>query len=116
MWLVKDIQTAATVGSLLRHFLGQTPEMVEFLNAAPQVRRLLNPICRMLGVNLEAPLGPRLPLTPLPLRPKPARRKPEPAEVPPRAPEPPRPSRPLLAKRRHENFDWLFQRKIFSSP
>ena len=58
-------------------------EMREFLEAAPQARRILNPFCRMLGMNLDAPLG--VPLPPGPPRPEP--------------PKPPRRSAPRAPRR-----------------
>ena len=57
MWLIKDMQETAFAGSQLRHLIATTPELHEFLKAAPQARRLLNPICHMLGVDFEKPYG-----------------------------------------------------------
>ena len=61
-------------------------EMREFLEAAPQARRILNPFCRMLGMNLDAPLG--VPLPPAPPAPPPARPR-RPRQSPPTPPKPP---------------------------
>ena len=57
MWLIKDIQATAGTRSLLRHWIATTPELQQFLEAAPQARRLLNPICHMLGIDIDAPYG-----------------------------------------------------------
>jgi hypothetical protein len=72
-WLIAQLPEARPSHSQLRHFVNNTPELLEFLAAAPQAGRLLRPLCRMLGV----------PLPPALARPKPARK--------PKPPEPPQP-------------------------
>ena len=82
MWLIRGIQGTAFAGSQLAHLIATNAELHEFLEAAPQGRRLLNPLCRALGVDFDKPTGVVLP--------KPtAEPKPEPAANP--VPEPPRP-------------------------
>ena len=66
-----------------------SPELREFLQAAPQARRILNPFCRMLGMNLDAPYG--VPLPPAP--PEPAPRRPARRSRPPAPPPIPQPAR-----------------------
>ena len=48
-WLVVAVRAAAPLGAQLEHLLSQE-EYVAFLAACPQARRLLRPLCRMLGV------------------------------------------------------------------
>ena len=65
------------------------PEMREFLQAAPQARRILNPFCRMLGMNLDAPYGvPLPPAPPAPPAPRPRRPRQSPPPTPPDPPIP----------------------------
>ncbi len=71
--------TIVASASQFRHWL-TTPEAVAFLAAAPQARRILNPLGRMLGVKLDMPYG-------IPLLPPPAAAEPDPAPAPP-APHP----------------------------
>jgi len=85
MWLIKDIQATAGTRSLLRHWIATTPELQQFLEAAPQARRLLNPICHMLGIDLDAPHGVPIGLPPPPPRRQRAPRQPAPAPAAPRA-------------------------------
>ncbi len=55
-WLLRLVPEAAVYGSQLNHLLSD-PEMVELLTAAPQMGRLLRPLCQMLGIRLsEHPL------------------------------------------------------------
>ena len=52
-WLVHLVgYQAAGRGSQLAHLLGE-PEMVALLRDVPQARRILAPLCRMLGVTCE---------------------------------------------------------------
>ena len=55
-WLVVAVRDAAPIGAQLESLLSQA-ECVEFLAAVPQARRLLRPLCRMLGVGLRPRLG-----------------------------------------------------------
>ena len=71
-WLVVLIQETAVSAVHLRHMLAH-PDLPAQLQAAPQLRRALRPLCRMLGVRLPPP-----PATP-------------PAEPSAPAPEPPPP-------------------------
>ena len=50
-WLVRLIPEAAASAAQLQTLLSQ-PEMPALLEAAPQLRRALRPLCRMLGVAL----------------------------------------------------------------
>ena len=55
-WLLRLVPEAAVYGSQLNHLLSD-PEMVALLQAAPQMGRLLRPLCQMLGIRLsEHPL------------------------------------------------------------
>ena len=82
MWLIRRIQGTAFAGSQLAHLIATNAELHAFLEAAPQGRRLLNPLCRALGVDFDKPTGVVLP--------KPtAEPEPEPAANP--APQPHRP-------------------------
>ena len=84
MWLVRDIPATIAFASQLRHLIATDPQLHEFLKAAPQGRRLLNPLCRMLGIDFDKPYG--VPLV-IPAA------NPEPSGTPP--PEtPPRETRP----------------------
>jgi hypothetical protein len=51
-WLVAAVQQAAGFGAQLEQMLTQD-ECVEFLAAVPQARRILRPLCRMLGVGVK---------------------------------------------------------------
>ena len=53
-WLLVAVREAAPFGAGLESMLSEA-ECVEFLAAAPQARRLLRPLCRMLGVGVVAP-------------------------------------------------------------
>ena len=74
-WIGARISAAAPCAGTIEYLLHNTPQMRDFVQAAPQAGRLLRPLCRMLG--LIAPdylrLPPRLP------RPKPATSCPPPA-------------------------------------
>ena len=52
-WLLVAVREAGPFGTRLEHLLSQD-ECVEFLAAVPQARRLLRPLCRMLGVGVKA--------------------------------------------------------------
>jgi hypothetical protein len=52
-WLVVAVREAAPLGARLETLLSEA-ECVEFLAAVPQARRLLRPLCRMLGVGVVA--------------------------------------------------------------
>ncbi len=49
-WLVRLVPEAACYGTQLQHLLSD-PAMAALLAASPQARRLLRPLCRMLGVS-----------------------------------------------------------------
>ncbi len=51
-WLLRLVPEAAVYGSQLNHLLSD-PEMVALLEAAPQMGRLLRPLCQMLGIRLS---------------------------------------------------------------
>ncbi len=51
-WLLRLVPEAAVYGSQLNHLLSD-PEMVALLTAAPQMGRLLRPLCQMLGIRLS---------------------------------------------------------------
>jgi hypothetical protein len=92
-WLVgRHGYRIAAYACQFRHLL-TTPELAEFLAAAPQARRILSPLCRMLGATLPSNPAPS-PTLPEPPKPEPA--KPEPAKPEP-APAPPQP-RPAPAR------------------
>ena len=90
MWLIRGIQGTAFAGSQLAHLIATNAELHEFLEAAPQGRRLLNPLCRALGVDFDKPTGVALPKPTA--EPKP---EPEPASSPPPVPSVPAPSVPV---------------------
>ncbi len=62
-WLGQDVPPARSFGSQL-DYLMRTPDFEEFLAAVPQARRMLRPLCHMLG-----PPAPRLPPPPRPTPP-----------------------------------------------
>jgi hypothetical protein len=103
-WLVaRHGYKIAAYASQFRHWIATTPELAEFLAAAPQARRLLNPLCRMLGATLPpvpapvppppvaAPPHPEPAMSPAPLTahppPRPCPAEPEPSN--PASPSPP---------------------------
>jgi len=55
MWLIRQVPATVAFGSQLGHLLANDAELREFLKAAPQARRLLNPLCGMFGLTLPAP-------------------------------------------------------------
>jgi hypothetical protein len=77
-WLVRMIQVTAQSGGHLQYFLSQ-PEVIAFLEAAPQAARLLRPLCRALAFHPDPAL---MPPPNRPARPRP-----------PKPPKPPRPPR-----------------------
>ena len=79
MWLIRGIQGTAFAGSQLAHLIATSAELHEFLEAAPQGRRLINPLCRALGIDFDRPTGVLLPKS---------QAEPKPAADPP-PPEPP---------------------------
>ena len=58
-WLVAAVGAAAGYGGQLESMLSQA-ECVRFLAEVPQARRLLRPLCRMLGVGLRKTRKPRV--------------------------------------------------------
>ena len=73
-WLVRLVPEAACFGSQLQFLLAE-PEMKALLEAAPQLGRILRPLCRTLGVSpvpAVVPPAPKRPAKP----PKPKREKP----------------------------------------
>ncbi len=56
-WLLRLDPEAACYGSQLQHLLSD-PEMASLLSAAPQMGRVLRPLCRMLGVKAAPGLLP----------------------------------------------------------
>lgn len=71
-WIGAHIQAAAACTGTLDYLLLNTPQMQEFVQAAPQAGRLLRPLCRMLGLIVPDYLR-------LPPRPKPVISCPSPA-------------------------------------
>ena len=74
-WLVRRLQDhhVNTRASQLQHFLANTPELADFLAAAPQANRLLRPLCRMLGLTPPGGKPPPAPRPPkIPPKPRPA--------------------------------------------
>ena len=53
-WLLVAVREAAPFGTRLESLLSEA-ECAAFLAAVPQARRLLRPLCRMLGVGVPAP-------------------------------------------------------------
>jgi hypothetical protein len=53
-WLLVAVREAAPFGARLEELLSEA-ECEAFLAAAPQARRLLRPLCRMLGIGVPAP-------------------------------------------------------------
>jgi hypothetical protein len=82
-WMLRLVPEAAAFGSQLHHLLND-PEMAALVEAAPQMKRLLRPLCRGLGVDIPASLHP--PRIPRPRSPQPrSPRPPRPGAVPGRA-------------------------------
>ena len=57
-WLVAAVREATVFGAQLEQMLSQE-ECVRFLAEVPQARRILRPLCRMLGVGLRKTRKPR---------------------------------------------------------
>jgi hypothetical protein len=104
-WLVALIPETAASGAQLQALLAE-PELAALLESAPQLRRTLRPLCRMLGVKLPPPpprprdaaLGPPdQPPDPPPNAPIAPGAPPEPAR---HAAAPPAPLRPATPPRR----------------
>ena len=92
-WLVRHVPAAASGATQLQELLAD-PEMAALIEAAPQIGRVLRPLCRMLGVDPPPVLR----------RPPPAAAavRPAPPQEPPRSrpSRPPRPA-PRAAPARH---------------
>ena len=54
LWLVRLVPQASAYGSQLQHLLAD-PEFAALAETVPQMRRLLRPLSRMLGVRLPPP-------------------------------------------------------------
>ena len=95
-WLIPLVPQASAYGSQVQHLLTD-PEFAALVDAAPQMRRLLRPLCRMLGVRLPPP-PPPIPTPPAAIdgaTPQPAvasAPRPPPADAPPPADPPPSPA------------------------
>jgi hypothetical protein len=104
-WLFRILPNNGFIRGQLQHLLANNEEFAAFLEAAPQARRLLNPLCRILDIDLDAPYGvPRV-------KPQPSQQsQPEPAATAPPAPSspPPGPAPPAVTLRK--------QKIVFSSP
>jgi len=72
-WLVRLVPEAASCGTQLQHLLSD-PAMAALLAASPQARRILRPLCRMLGV-AHATAQPASPKRPEPTARTPRRRQ-----------------------------------------
>ena len=71
-WLViAGKHQAAGYASQLQHLMAE-PEMAELLEASPQARRVLRPLCRALAIELTWTVTPPRPRKPRKPRPKPA--------------------------------------------
>jgi hypothetical protein len=79
-WLIRLVPEAAAAGSQLQHLLAD-PEMAALVQAAPQLGRLLRPLCRSLAVQppqyLLPERRPRAPRAPRPEKPRPEKPRPE---------------------------------------
>ena len=85
-WLCRIAIQLHPMGNQLDHLL-RAPDMQALIQAAPQLRRILRPLCRMLGTTTLNPPKP-------PPAPRPA---PQPRSAAPPVPSlPPRPARPAL--------------------
>ena len=79
-WLViAGKHQAAGYGCQLQALL-QEPDMAALLEAAPQAKRMLRPLCRALAIELPWTITP--PRPPRPRKPRPSRPKPEPFKIP----------------------------------
>ncbi len=97
-WLLKAVRKTTVGGSLLTHMLTHDAEMIALLDAAPQAKRLIRPLFRMLGWPLPdiLRLPPRTPAKRRPRagRPPPAHRPAVRDPAPPLAPPTARRCRP----------------------
>jgi hypothetical protein len=89
MWLIRRIPATVAFGSQLRHLLANDADLRAFLKAAPQARRLLNPLCRAFGIEFDKPYG--VPLIQAPAPAEPAARPAPPPPAPPQSPAAPAP-------------------------
>ncbi len=105
-WLVGMLGWEAAYGSELQYLL-KLPEMHALIRAAPQVGRLLRPLCWMLGVVPDPAILP--PPPPRPPRVKPAPPAPDPAAPVPTEPaEKPMRRRPLRTEARTRKPKWTY--------
>ena len=81
-WLLRLVPETASGASQLRHFLAD-PEVTALLAETPQLRRILRPLCRMLGIRPTQVLRPP-PTSPADAAPAPTAR-PIPSQAPPPA-------------------------------
>lgn len=95
LWLVRTVQQTAVYGVHLRLLLDD-PEMVALLAAAPQLHRVLRPLCRALGVT--PPPRPQAPCPPRPASPD--FKIPDPAPAEPAAPMAAKPDAPAAPRSR----------------
>lgn len=78
-WLLRLIPAVACSRSQLQHLLLSDPEIEALLSAAPQMRRMLRSLCRMLGIRLPKshpiwePIKPSPDLLPPPITDPPSR-------------------------------------------
>ncbi len=79
-WLLDAGKHHAAYFTHQLHALLSTPEMAALLEAAPQAKRMLRPLCRALAVDLPWAVTP--PRTPRPRQPRAPRPKPEPFRIP----------------------------------
>ena len=83
-WLLRLVPQASAYGSQMQHLLAD-PGFAALVDAAPQMRRLLRPLCRMLGVRLPPrPADPAPPAAAAAATPAPAEPWPRPPDKPPR--------------------------------
>ena len=91
-WLVVACgYQVAGFASQLQHLLAHTPDLADFLAAAPQAARILRPLCHMLGVTAPGLHDPRASVRPRPRQPRAPIPVPRPSPAPhPHDPPPPR--------------------------
>ena len=111
-WLMRRVPGIGFCGSRLSHLLANDEQMQAFLEAAPQARRLINPLCRMFGIDIDNPLGgaPAHGPPTVPAEPTAASA----ANLPPRPPRPPRRRREKSAEN-PENYS-PGPCRLFSTP
>ena len=85
-WLLRRMPNSGigNFGGQLAHLLANNAELAALLEASPQARRMLGPLCRAFGINMDNPLG--IPPAQPPASPSPT---PAPVATPPQAPRPP---------------------------